>query len=109
MDEIRRYSMKDAPNDSRYKNLERIQYTENEEIIETQNKITIPYSVNDKSYTVQVGEEGRLDLISNKVYGTPMYWWILAQASNIYDPFSISVGDRIRVPSLSTVLGTGVV
>lgn len=105
MEEIRRFSVLNPERDSRYQKLERIVYDNGVEIIETPDQITVPYSVNDKYYLVQAGEEGRLDLISNKHYGSPLYWWVIAFASNVYDPLSVHVNDKLRIPAISTVMG----
>lgn len=47
-------------------------------------------------HVLSVGE--RLDLLAFKYYGDPEYWWIIAMANRIQDPFSLTVGQRLRVP-----------
>lgn len=95
-------------NASRYKNLRRIQddttkkiYHENwiQKIIET--------SENDSYYTVTKAEEGRLDIISNMYYNTPKYWWVVALANYIIDPFDIPVGTYLRIPPLISLYNNG--
>lgn len=45
------------------------------------------------------GMEGRPDLISNNLYGTPKYWWIICVANNISDPFEqLIAGKKIKIP-----------
>ena len=103
--EVRRYNIDPlTEKDSRYKLLDRIRYESGEEIIESQNRIIIPKSDSDIYHEVQAGEEGRLDLISHQYYGTPLYWWGIAYASNVFDPFSIKVGDTLRVPPLMNIV-----
>jgi len=52
-------------------------------------------------YEVSSEDEGRLDLISYKVYGSEDYFWIIAHANNILDPFNgFSAGNRLKVPNL---------
>ncbi len=46
---------------------------------------------------------GRLDLISQKYYGTPTYWWIIAYVNDIDDFLTMDVGKKIRIPALSVV------
>ena len=42
----------------------------------------------------------RLDNISNKFLGNPDYWWKIMDINpEIADPFSISPGTQIRIPS----------
>lgn len=48
-------------------------------------------------HIIQLGE--RLDAIAHKYYGDPDYWWAIALANRIQDPFSLTVGARIRVPT----------
>lgn len=45
----------------------------------------------------QAGE--RLDAISYRYYGDEDYWWIIALANRISDPFVIPAGRRLRIPS----------
>tara|TARA_R110002167_G_scaffold263838_1_gene470591 strand:- start:616 stop:915 length:300 start_codon:yes stop_codon:yes gene_type:complete len=45
------------------------------------------------------GMEGRPDLISNAVYGTPYMWWVICVANNISDPFEqLKAGKQIKLP-----------
>lgn len=51
-------------------------------------------------YTVVAGD--RFDLISNKVYGLPDYWWKIANANpEIFYPDFLVVGSIIRIPTSS--------
>lgn len=47
-------------------------------------------------YVVRVGD--RLDAIAERRYGDPEYWWVLALANRIRDPFGIRPGTVLRVP-----------
>lgn len=54
----------------------------------------------DRVYTVPVGHENRLDLISNVFYGTPSLWWVIAEVNNIGDPLAfVPKGTRLRIPN----------
>tara|TARA_R110000765_G_scaffold92610_1_gene174887 strand:- start:1729 stop:2025 length:297 start_codon:yes stop_codon:yes gene_type:complete len=48
---------------------------------------------------IPAGMEGRPDLISNDVFGTPNYWWLICTANNILDPFEeLKAGKTIKIP-----------
>ena len=60
---------------------------------------------NDKYYVVTNMTENRLDIISNMYYGTPIYWWGIAHANNIFDAFTeIKRGRKLRIPPLQNIL-----
>ena len=51
---------------------------------------------------IPAGLEGSPDLISNSVYGTPDYWWVICAANNIIDPFEqLTAGKQIKVPMIA--------
>lgn len=104
MSEIKRYKVK-TDSSSRYSNNERILYDTGEEIIETSDRIEFEHSNKDSYFTVEARHEGRLDLVSYEVYGTSIYWWAIASASGIYDPFDVKVGTVLRIPPIEKVLG----
>ena len=40
-----------------------------------------------------------LDLLSNQYYGSPAYWWIIANANNIHDgKLVLKDGTILRIP-----------
>lgn len=93
---------------SRYKFLWRLPDKESGEFYqETYDKVEIPVSVNDIFHEVQSREEHRLDLVSHQYYGTPLLWWVIAEASGIYNPLDIPVGTTLRVPSKESLYGIG--
>ena len=48
---------------------------------------------------IPAGMDSRPDLISNNVYGTPNYWWLICTANNIIDPFEeLKAGKTIKIP-----------
>lgn len=71
--------------------------------LETYNDVKIKESSDDIYHVVTMQEEGRLDIISNNYYSTPNYWWAIALANNIIDPFSIVSGNLLRIPSLMSI------
>ena len=53
----------------------------------------------DRSLTVPAQFEGRLDLISNDLYGVPDFWWAVAQCSSLMDPLmEAPEGAALRAP-----------
>lgn len=71
----------------------------------TNRKRFVPYSSNDIIYKVTNMTENRLDLISLEMYNSPIYWWIIAEANIIFDPFTeIYVGRELRIPPLINAL-----
>ena len=52
------------------------------------------------------GIADRLDLLAYKYYGDSDYWWIIALANNVQDPFSVAVGQRLKIPQdIRAILG----
>lgn len=41
----------------------------------------------------------RLDVLAHRYFGDEDYWWIIAIANRIQDPFSLVAGTRLRIPS----------
>ena len=86
-------------NASRYKNQRTIKDTLTNKIYhESWDKQYIRISPEDSYFTVTNVEIGRLDIISTRFYGTPRFWWVIAMANNIIDPFDIPLGTTLRIP-----------
>ena len=73
----------------------------------TFDKTTIPVSENDTYVTVDRQSENRLDVIANRVYGYAPYWWIIAIANDIIDPFDVPYGTVLRCPPLVSLYSEG--
>lgn len=58
---------------------------------------TVPTQT-DMYMVVPSGMEYRPDLVSQKIYGTPDFWWKLLEANNIKDIFDFKAGTNLRVP-----------
>ena len=84
---------------SRYQTL-RVIREDTQRYLETYNQKVIPESPRDVYHVVKQSEVGRLDIISNQYYGSPIYWWAIALANDFIDPFIVNEGDLIRIPSL---------
>ncbi len=95
------------PATSRYRNSRyyrrEIQRNEFQIEPETWNPFSIPETAEDKYTKVQPGEEGRLDLISLRVYRTSALWWVIAFANDIIDPFGVVSQDTLRYPPFDFV------
>lgn len=46
----------------------------------------------------------RLDVLAHKYYGDEDYWWVIALANRIMDPFMMVPGTRLRIPSEAKVI-----
>lgn len=49
---------------------------------------------------VQASESGRLDLVSYRVYNTPVHWWIIARFNGIINPETAVAGIKLKIPKL---------
>ena len=57
----------------------------------------IPLKNDDIYVATQTGD--RLDLLANQYYGSPAYWWIIANANNIHDgKLGLKDGTILRIP-----------
>ena len=73
----------------------------------TENKKEIPVTEEDTYLTVDRQTENRLDVIANQIYGFAPYWWVIAYANNIIDPFDVPYGTVLRCPPLSSLYSDG--
>jgi len=95
-------------NASRYKNLRTLKDFENGRIHhESWNQQAIPISNDDDYFTVTNETENRLDMVAYKYYGSPRYWWVIALANYIIDPFDVPVGLTLRIPPLLSLYKSG--
>lgn len=55
-------------------------------------------------HIVRDSDIGRLDALSTLYYGTPSYWWFIADANDLIDTFSgMSVGQVLRIPGRKVI------
>jgi len=94
---------------SRYSTLKRLINIDGDEYIETPKKYKIPESTKDIFYSVDKGFENRLDLISNKFYGTPLLYWAIAMMNEIDNPIDIPSGVILRIPATETLYDIGII
>lgn len=95
-------------NACRYKNLRRIQNADDNKIfLENWNQKIVDKSEGDQYYTVTIEDANRLDIISNYFYNTPRFWWVVALANYILDPFDVPVGTNLRIPPITALYNSG--
>lgn len=93
---------------SRYSRTRRIDDTVNGvRYHETYNVKNIPTTNSDRYVTVDRHNENRIDVISFEMYGSSLYWWVIALANNIVDPFIIPLGSILRIPQISSLYSEG--
>lgn len=88
---------------SRYRIYRQIVDDDNNTYIETSNQTPVEESQYDQYHEVQTNEEGRLDIIANIYYKNPQYWWAIALANDIIDPFVVTEGTILRIPNFSSL------
>ena len=94
-------------NVSRYSNLRTLKDDDGNTYHESWNQKYIDYTDSDQYFTVTSVEEDRLDIISVKFYGTPRYWWVIAIANYILDPFNVPTGTNLRIPPMLSLYNKG--
>lgn len=93
---------------SRYSTVRRLQDKDTGKIYhENWNKKGIDTTSEDSYFVVTKREEGRFDIISNDYYNTPRFWWVIAIANNIIDPFELEIGTRLRIPQILSLYNDG--
>ena len=61
------------------------------------------FSEFDSYHEITAYDTLRLDLVAYKFYLNVEYWWIIAAANDILDPFNIPIRTILRIPSESIV------
>lgn len=96
------------PNACRYKNLRRIRDENTKKLYhETWIQKLIDTSSDDSYHTVTTEDANRLDMIAVQYYGTARYWWVIALANYLIDPFDVPVGSYLRIPPLISLYNEG--
>lgn len=91
---------------SRYSSLRHIIDSDSTVYTESQNTYIIP-DRNCTYHQVEIGEEGRLDIIADIHYGDPALYWVIALANNIIDPFIIIPGTVLKIPQFTALFENG--
>lgn len=58
-------------------------------------------NVPERLYVMTQDDLDRPDLIAYRYYGTSEFWWVILDYNKVTDPFSLKVGDRLRIPDWS--------
>ena len=88
-----------VPVTSRYYGTDVIYYSDQKLItFPTYKKKTYTPSTDDKVAAITPGMQYRPDLVSNKVYGVPDFWWKIMEVNGIKDVFDFKAGLTIRLP-----------
>lgn len=90
---------------SRYRKLKRLINNRDEQYVETAEPFKVPKNADDTFHIVSMKDENRLDLISWQYYGNTYMWWVIAEASDIIDPFDIPKDTVLRIPNKANVIG----
>jgi hypothetical protein len=77
---------------SRYKNIFNVKSAQ--DIMPSMGEIP---RMNSDVYITYISSD-RLDLISNRIYGDPQYWWLILAANGYQIEFDIESGEILRVP-----------
>lgn len=91
----------------RYKNLRTLMDDDGKIYHESWNQKFVDYTAGDQYYTITKVEENRLDMVSLKFYDTPRYWWAIALANYLIDPFDVPVGTNLRIPPILSLYNEG--
>lgn len=98
---------KNRDRSDRYRNCKLLKDKETgESLLSTREIKDIVEDRTDIFHTVDASEVYRLDLIAYKYYHNTLFWWVIAQANNIRDPFKgIAPGTLLRIPSMVSLYG----
>ena len=62
------------------------------------------FSEFDQYHTITIVDQLRLDLVAHFFYEQVEYWWIIALANEIRNPFNIELNRILRIPSQEVIL-----
>lgn len=84
--------MKEYKQTSRYYHI-----TEDPNIIQTDLIVmNVPYTL----VKVKLEEKNKPELLAQRVYNNPHYWWVICQFNGIQNPDNIPVGLELKIPTL---------
>ena len=71
--------------------------TENPDLVQTDLvNLNLPFSTT----TVRVTERNRPELIAQRIYNNPNYWWVICMFNGIQDPTLLPAGLVLKCPVL---------
>ena len=84
---------------SRYANSTAITYGDKKILtLEIYKRVIGPVTSQDRFTVITPGTEFRPDIVSQKSYGTPEFWWRIMEDNGIFDIFEFKAGLNIRIP-----------
>lgn len=91
----------------RYRNCNILTDVETGETLLSTREIQDTYATSSDIYhRIDSHELNRLDKLAYEYYKNPSMWWVIAEANNIFDPFSdIPSGTLLRIPSVTNLYG----
>ena len=105
---IEEYSLKNTKNfttiTSRYIKSNILLYGDDKKITyETYKRKKYLYNDSDRFFEIRPGLEYRPDVVSNTIYGSSDYWWLIMEYNNIKDIMEFKSGLYLRIPKISEV------
>ena len=103
------YSDKSNNTVSRYRNKIRLTSFSGVTFLEfiKKSQLYLPVSPDDQYYFVDASKQYRPDLISNEVYGSPIYYWVILSCNNLISPLQVRTNLTLRIPPLGEILNHG--
>lgn len=94
---------RDKTNDFSRINFDAVLYDNRNTFLPSFRRKTIEANIADIYHTVTSSEQGRLDLVSYKYYGTTRLWWVIAMVNGIPNPSELEPGIVLRIPPIDIV------
>lgn len=103
------YSDRDNNTLSRYRNKIRLTSYTGVTFLEfiKKSQLYLEVSTDDQYYFVDASKQYRPDLISNEVYGSPIYYWVILSCNNLISPLQVRTNLTLRIPPLGEILNHG--
>jgi len=103
------YSDRDNNTLSRYRNKIRLTSYTGVTFLEfiKKSQLYLEVSTDDQYYFVDASKQYRPDLISNEVYGSPIYYWVILSCNNLISPLQVRTNLTLRLPPLGEILNHG--
>ena len=70
-------------------------------------QLYLDVSPEDQYYFVDASKQYRPDLISNEIYGSPIYYWVILSCNNLVSPLQVRTNLTLRIPPLGEILSHG--
>lgn len=90
--------------DSRYYFTPRIIDTKNILLFDLFEKVDYTDYQGFQYHIVTTDQQNRLDLVAYQFYEDASYWWLIAMANKIIDPFILQPGTQLRIPSIASFM-----